>query len=225
MNLDPATRLARRPAQRTGPVVCSLLGRDWDVLRGVHCPADDFSTAYFTAHLPYGPGPFLEMGCGAGVTAITAALQGSSQVMAVDVSAAAVRNTELNARRHGVADTVRAVHSDLFTDVPAGEYDVIFWNSSFVDAPAPEGLPADLARIVFDPGYSLHRRYLHEAQQFLPPCGRLLLGFGSLGNHDLLERLAGEAGLRPVVRDSVTVPGPARLGYSLIELVRTGGAG
>ncbi|MER5266924.1 methyltransferase [Actinosynnema sp. NPDC002837] len=220
MNLDLATRLARRPAERTGPIVCSLLGREWDVLDGVHCPTDDFSTAWFTFRLPYGPGPFLEMGCGAGVTAVTAALKGSSHVTAVDVNASAVRNTELNARRHGVADTVHTVHSDLFAEVPAGEFDIIFWNSSFVDAPAPEGVTEDLARIVFDPGYLIHRRYLREARDFLSPRGRLLLGFGSLGNQDLLGRIADEAGLRTEVLDTVTVPGPARLEYSLLEFVR-----
>ncbi len=224
MNLDPATRLARLPAERTGHIVCSLLGREWDVLDGVHCPTDDFSTACFTSRLPYGPGAFLEMGCGTGVTAVTAALKGSAQVTAVDLSPAAVLNTELNARRHGVAETVHAIHSDLFTDVPAGEFDVIFWNSPFVDAPMPEGVPEDLARIVFDPGYLIHRRYLHEAQDFLSPRGRLLLGFGSMGNRDLLGRIADEVGLRTEVLDSVTVSGPVRLEYLLLEFVRVGSA-
>jgi methylase of polypeptide subunit release factors len=217
---DAAMHLVRCPAERIGPVVCSLAGREWDVLEGVHNPADDFSTAYFTSRLPYGTGTFLEMGCGAGVTAVTAALRGSARVAAVDVNPAAVHNAALNAHRHGVAGTVSAVCSDLFTEVPAGEFDMIFWNSSFVDAPTPEDVPEHLAQIVFDPGYRFHRRYLLEAQGFLSPGGRLLLGFGSLGNQVLLRQLAEEAGLGIKALGSVTLPGPARLEYSLLEFVR-----
>ncbi|WP_028049610.1 class I SAM-dependent methyltransferase [Cellulomonas sp. URHD0024] len=218
MSLDLAAGLVRRNAARTGPTVCTLNGRDWDLFEGVFSPTDDFSTAFFTARMPYGTGTFLEMGCGAGVTAVTAALRGCTRVMAVDVSAAAVRNTALNARRHGVADSVSALQSDLFDDVPAGEFDVVFWNSAFVDEPTPAGLPAELANTVFDSGYVVHRRFLQQAPEFLSAGGRLLLGFSSLGNEALLRQLAHEAEFDVEELDSLR--GPARITYSLLELVR-----
>ncbi|MET8448708.1 50S ribosomal protein L11 methyltransferase [Streptomyces sp. NPDC005209] len=58
------------------------------------------------------------MGCGAGVTAVTVALNGCSRVCALAISPAAVENAGLNAVRHGVSDRVTVLRSDLLSGIP-----------------------------------------------------------------------------------------------------------
>jgi ribosomal protein L11 methyltransferase len=57
--------------------------------------------------IPPGGGPFVDLGCGSGVLAITAAKLGFSPVLALDNDAAAVRAAAENADRNGVRVEVR----------------------------------------------------------------------------------------------------------------------
>ena len=203
--------------------------REWDLLPGVFAPTYCVSTGFFTESIPFPPGcSFLEVGCGAGVTAVSAATRGCARVAATDISAPAVENTRLNAARHGRAERIKLYHGDLFGGLPPRErFDVIFWNSPFID-PGPEARgsaePAgddpreQLRQAVFDPGYRAHQRYFTEAGARLTAAGRLLLGFSDLGDHDTLRRLAAESGYRiSVLRDSGDL---ARgVTYQLLELV------
>ena len=71
--------------------------------------------------------------------------------------------------------------SDLFGALSAGErFDVIYWNSNFVEAPQDFVNASDLHHAFFDPGYDTHRRYLLQAPYHLTERGRLLLGFSDL---------------------------------------------
>jgi release factor glutamine methyltransferase len=133
IGFDRGSDLMRRHlAGRTGPTQFTLMGRDWDLLDGVFNPSYTPVTRLFSEHLPYPrDGSFLEMGCGAGVTAVVAALSGCRSVTALDISEAAVANTKLNAVRHGVADTVQVELNALFDALaPDERLDVIFWNSN-----------------------------------------------------------------------------------------------
>src|SRR5438105_9367730 len=132
-----AEYLMRRNAEdRTRPCRFSLLDREWTLLDDVFSPALTPVTELFTAWIPYPKGGrFLEMGCGAGVTAVVAALSGCREVTAVDIGASAVQNTRVNAAQHGVADRMRVLHGDLFDPLDPGDrYDMIFWNSNFTEA-------------------------------------------------------------------------------------------
>src|SRR5688500_4305088 len=65
------------------PAEFRLLEREWDLLPGVFAPIYTPGTELFTSWLPYPVGgDFLEVGCGAGVTAVMAALAGCRQVTA-----------------------------------------------------------------------------------------------------------------------------------------------
>ncbi|MFD0392346.1 methyltransferase domain-containing protein [Streptomyces nogalater] len=165
-------------------------------------------------------GGFLEVGSGTGVVAVTAALGGCARVTALDISPEAVENTRRNAARHGVADRVRTLRSDLFSALDADDrYDTVFWNSSFIDPPEGHVQETDLHRAIFDPGYEAHRTYLTQARRHLRPGGRLLLGFSNLGNDERLRSLADEAGLTiRLLNTSGTslVPG---VEYRLLELL------
>jgi release factor glutamine methyltransferase len=190
--------LKRHLACDDEPTEFTLMGRTWLLLGGVFNPSYTPVTQLFSEHLPYPPGgSFLEMGCGAGVTAVIAALSGCRTVTALDISPAAVANTKLNAARHGVADTVRVAQSDLFSALaPDERFDMIFWNSNFAEPPDGFVNETDLHHAFFDPGYTAHRRFVREAPGRLTERGRLLLGFCSIGNADRLAQECAEAGLR-----------------------------
>ncbi|HTZ42547.1 MAG TPA: class I SAM-dependent methyltransferase [Jatrophihabitans sp.] len=199
-----------------------LLGRQWDLADGVFAPNLTPVTQTFTEWLPFPVGgSFLEVGCGAGVTAVSAALAGCARVAALDISAAAVANTEQNAARHGVADRVQVLHSDLFDALPAGStFDLIFWNSNFAEPPDGFTNDTDLQHAFFDPGYAAHDRYLAEGPDRLAPDGRLLLGFSDIGSRQRLEDAAAARGLRLDLLESRDGRPAAPVVFQLLEISR-----
>ncbi|SEG83602.1 Methyltransferase small domain-containing protein [Thermomonospora echinospora] len=190
----------------------TLMDREWEQLDGVVGGQYNQATGLFAAWLPVDSArTFLEMGCGCGIAAVTAALRGCPAVTALDINPAAVRTTELNARRHGVRDRVRALESDLFGALgPDERFDMIFWNSPFIEAPPERVLGSFLEYHFFDPGYQMHRRFLAEAPDRLAEGGRLFLGFSeAMGDRVHLEKIADAAGLRCRTHRQETFPVPA----------------
>jgi precorrin-6B methylase 2 len=175
----------------------AMLGRSWTLLPGVFAPVHTASTELFSRWLPFpAGGAFLEIGSGAGVTAVTAALSGCAHVTALDISSAAVRNTEANAQRHGVSDRVRVLKSDLFGALDGGErYDVIYWNSNVIDAPPEFEYLDELQWAFFDRDYATHSEFLRQGPALLAPGGRMFLGFNTLGNKERLRIMADGLGL------------------------------
>lgn len=200
----------------------TLLDRTWDLLEGVFSPTYTPVTELFSSWLPYPPGgTFLEMGSGAGVTAVVAAQSGCRSVTALDISAAAVENTRRNIERHKVGDTVRALHSDLFSALgPDERFDLIYWNSNFAEAPDDFVNETDLHHSFFDPSYDAHRRFAQEAPGHLTESGRLLLGFSSIGNSELLADICAQACLAvDVLRAERRSPDPeTTMEFQLLEL-------
>ena len=226
MTADPMTAGAaltdRHGAIEGRPDEFFLLGRSWTLLPGVFAPVHTASTELFTSWLPYpAGGAFLEIGSGAGVTAVTAALAGCARVTALDISTAAVANTRANAERHGVAERVRVLKSNLFDALdPAERYDVIYWNSNVIDAPPEFEYLDELQWAFFDRDYATHSRFLSQGPKLLAPGGRMFLGFNTLGNKERLRVLADRNGLEPATyrRRSGTVAGIA-VELSLLELL------
>jgi len=176
----------------------TLLDREWDQLGTVFGGEFMQATAFFTTWLPLSDGgSFLEMGCGSGVTAVMAALHGCTPVLAVDINPAAAQNVDLNAERHGVADRVRAVTSDLFRELDATDrFDTIYWNSNFIEGPPGDGTASYFEASVFDPGYRAHREFLRTAPAHLNDGGSIFLGFSEMvGDLALIRELADKAGL------------------------------
>src|SRR5262245_56717962 len=94
-----------KAAEKAGNQDFLLLDREWDLLPGVYSPTYSQATRFAAEHLPYPlGGAMLERGCGSGAIAVHAALSGCEAVTAVDIVAAAVANTRLNADRHGVGE-------------------------------------------------------------------------------------------------------------------------
>jgi release factor glutamine methyltransferase len=187
----------------------------------VFSPVDTPITEFFTTWLPYPlGGSLLEIGCGTGVTSVYGLRMGCDHVVAIDINEAAVENTRQNADRHGVSDRISVRHGDLYDALGTDErFDVIYWNSSFIDAPDDHVFESDLDHAYFDPGYRVHRRYLQGAASHLRAGGRLLLGFSSLGNWDELRRACSEAGLEPRVLRSELTHIESVIDFQLLELV------
>ncbi|WP_171166387.1 methyltransferase [Streptomyces sp. I05A-00742] len=176
----------------------SLLDREWIQFGDVFAGESKLASTLFTSWLPLTAGTsFLEMGCGSGVTAVMAALHGCAPVTAVDINPSAVDNVRANAERHGVGDKVRALRSDLFKSLDAHDkFDIIYWNSPFVESPADNTSPSYAEAAVFDPGYTAHREFLRTAPDHLTDSGTVYLGYSRIaGNIGLLEQFAESAGL------------------------------
>lgn len=207
------------------PATFRLLGLEWDLLPGVYAPHLTQSAALYAEWLPYPVhGSFCEVGSGCGYLAVTAALRDCGHVTALDVSAAAARNTRMNAVRHGVADRVRVGHGDMFAPLGGDDrFDLIFWNSNFVEAPAAERVDGELERAFFDPGYGAHEAYLRDAARHLQPGGRLLLGFTDLGSEDRLTELAARHGWSAgTLRAARCGTAEGQIEYRLVEFRRAG---
>lgn len=214
-----AEDLLRAHRRVTVPTTFRLLGAEWDLLPGVYAPALTRSAALFAEWLPYPvDGSFCEVGCGTGYLAVLAAERGCARVVALDVDPVAAENTRRNALRHGVADRVEVAAGDLFAPLDAADrFDVVFWNSNFIDGVPEGGGENGLAPAFFDDGYATHRRYLADAGAHLAPGGTLLLGFCDLGNRPLLESVAADEGRRPrTVRACTT---PTLIGQMTFELI------
>ncbi len=216
-------RLANAVADAQDEYEC--MGRRFVVQEGVFPPTHFQSTGIFTQHLPYPVGgAFLEIGCGAGVTAVTAALKGCRSVVASDISPAAVANTLANVALHGVSGTVSIRQGDLFDVLRPGErFDTIFWNSNFVFVPEDFEFEGESLRAFCDPGYVAHRRFLREAQRHLNPQGRLLIGFSSQGDERALLRLCQEFGYQSRVLASAYGVGPGAHRYDILTLLPVAG--
>ncbi|MCF6524126.1 50S ribosomal protein L11 methyltransferase [Streptomyces sp. JJ36] len=224
-SLERSERARTRPDR---PRVFTMRGRIWDLLDEVFAPnyspstsvSLEFLGSFDDVELPRS-GSLLEIGSGTGIVAVTAALMGCDRVLASDINPQAVRNTELNARRHGVSGRVRSVHSDLFAALPPHErFDTVFWHSNYVLAPPGFRYRAPQECAYVDPGYEAHRRFLAEAPRWTTPYGAALLHFSSRGDLDTLRRLADETGRRLVQRSRRVIrDGDDRVEHLLFQVV------
>ncbi|MED7951634.1 methyltransferase [Kitasatospora sp. NPDC058201] len=218
---DVARALQHALAGDDLPDTFTLLGREWSLHRGVWPSTLSAATEVMASVVPYPrDGSFLEVGCGTGVIAVTAALSGCASVTALDVNEKAVANTVANAERHGVGDRVRALHSDMYTALdPLSRFDTIFWNVPWTYVEDGFALSSDIHTAVFDPGYRGQARYLAGAHEHLTDGGRLLLGTAHLGDRERLDVLAGEAGLRiDMLRKVRRIEEVGVMEYHLLEL-------
>lgn len=197
-------KILEKSQRETQPYLIPMLGQEFVVFPGVFSPKYLGSTRVFTEHIAYRPGEsFLEVGCGTGITAVTAAQRGAGRVVALDLSAEAVANTRANAERHGVAHLLDARVSDIFSALRPGErFDTIYWNMPFIYVEPGYDYRSELERAIFDPGYELTRSFLRDAPARLKDEGRVLAGFADFGDEGAFLGLCREVGytLREVTR-------------------------
>jgi release factor glutamine methyltransferase len=198
------------------PYEVDIFGKPVIVLPEVWSPAYDWSSRFYVEHFPDVSGrSFLEIGCGTGVIALFAGLNGATRVVATDINPVAVDNAKRNFARFEIANAEARV-SDLFEQVP-GRFDVVTWN-----APYHGAAPGDmLERGCTDENYADIRRFIAEVSDHLTPGGIVVFGFSESGDLPLIRRLIAEAGF--TVRRELS---DWREGYNcmLFELVLYAGA-
>jgi len=99
--------------------------------RGVYLPSDD-SFLLADSIPPCNCEIALDMGCGSGIQAINLALKGARSVIAADINARALKDTEMNAARFGLSPRISAVRSDLFSALRGRKFDIIAFNPPYV---------------------------------------------------------------------------------------------
>ena len=176
---------------------------------------------FFTRSLTFDAGErVLELGCGAGVTAVLAARAGS-RVTAVDIVPECVEATRENAVLNGVADRIEVRLGDCYAPVAGLTFDLICSNPP--QMPTPPGRDRDDPVAVADnggpDGWNVLDNVIKGAPVHLRPGGRLVFTlFGFLGPKRALQKIE-EAGLIPeiIAREAQVFP---RIGYERIEYLR-----
>lgn len=148
----------------------------------------------------------LDLGSGSGVNTVFVAPR-VREVVAVDIAAAAVRNTEENCRRHGLTN-VTARQGDMFKGLK-GKFDLILANPPYIS----EEFEAEEAQ--FATSVRFLPTLFREAPKHLSKDGRLLVQF-PMWHRARLEALAAANGLELVsVRRTAAKP----LGLFLLSLL------
>ncbi len=127
----------------------------------------------------------LDLGCGSGVGSVFCAPK-AREVIAVDISLPAVRNTEENCRIHGLKN-VKVIQSDMFSRVE-GKFDIILANSPYIE----DDFEAE------EQQFATSRKYLPalfaQVSDYLADNGRLVIQFPSK-SRSRIEKLAAQHGL------------------------------
>ncbi len=130
-------------------------------------------------------GRVLDMCTGGGCIAIAMAkYMDKCEVDAVDLSVDALEYAARNVERHGVADRVRLVQSDLFTELGGVKYDLIVSNPPYVSAEVFENLPAEYraepsgALVCGEDGLDIVLKILDASPGYLKPGGILVVEVG-----------------------------------------------
>jgi release factor glutamine methyltransferase len=143
-----------------------------------------------------GPAPrtIVDVGTGSGCLAIVLAREvPGARVLATDISAAALAVARRNARRHGVAERIRFVRTDLLAGV-APIADLIVSNPPYVPRGGARsgevaGYETEEALFGGRDGFEIVRRLLADAGRCLAPGGRMVFEFGD-GQEDDARQIA-----------------------------------
>lgn len=148
----------------------------------------------FGGLLKNSPKRILDMCTGSGCIAIACAEQfPEAEVDAVDLSFEALDVAEFNIERHQLTHRVFPIQSDLFTQLPQDQYDLIVTNPPYVDQDDIEDMPEEfrhepmLALEAGEDGLVLVKRILAQAGEYLTKNGVLICEVGNSMVH-LIEQ-------------------------------------
>jgi len=172
-------RIEGKPTQQiTGKQ--EFYGRDFRVTPDVLIPRPE-TEHVIEAALACNAQDIVDVGTGSGAIAITLALETKARVTATDISSAALRVAEDNARRLNA--NVRFLECDL---VPEGSFDLVVSNPPYIaltDKPKLQREVRDhepeLALYGGEDGLDIYRRLIPEAARVLKPYGWLVMEIGS----------------------------------------------
>ena len=159
----------------------------------------------------------IDVGTGSGAIAVTLAKQlPRAMLMASDISVEALAVARANAERHGVAERIRFIESDLFAAGGCGgPWDLIVSNPPYVREDEFVGLPRDVrdyepreALVAGPRGVEVIERLAAAAAERLAPGGWLLVEAGPTVAAEVEAALAAAAGLelQPTLKDLAGLP-------------------
>jgi release factor glutamine methyltransferase len=159
-----------------------------------------------------GPVAIADVGTGSGILAVCAAkLLPRARVTAIDVSPAALAIARRNAEKHGVAERITLVESNLFAAVPPdGRFHYVLSNPPYVTTAEMADLPADVRD--HEPHVALHAGpqgtdvivpLVAQAAERLLPGGMLFIEVSPMIAGRVEQIVAGTPNLdlRPTIRD------------------------
>ena len=162
-------------------------------------PVAELIESQFEPLLKQYPGRILDMCAGGGCIGIACALKfQKAQVDLVDISEASLTLAKENIDRHGTSSRVRAIQSNLFTEL-GGRYDLIVANPPYVSTEEMLTLPAEYRHEPAhglecdEEGLALPLAILRAAENFLNEDGLLILEVGN--SADRLQRRVGDVPL------------------------------
>lgn len=157
-------------------------------------PIGELIMQKFAGLIDHEPKRILDMCTGSGCIAIACAQQFlEAKVDAVDLSLDALDVAQINIERHGLAERVFPISSDLFNDIPQDKYDLIVTNPPYVDEEDLDDMPQEFH---FEPemslgsgadGLDITKRILAQAADYLTDNGVLVCEVGNSMVH-LIEQ-------------------------------------
>lgn len=136
----------------------------------------------------------LDIGTGSGCISVSIAYNSDrALITAVDISKNALKTARHNAGKHGVAERIRFIESDLFTEVKKQKFDVIVSNPPYIETGIIPSLQAEVKEhepiLALDggkDGLDCIRRIIKEAHCYLKPDGFIALEVG----HEQAQKVA-----------------------------------
>ena len=157
-------------------------------------PIGELIMQKFAGLIDHEPKRILDMCTGSGCIAIACAQQFlEAEVDAVDLSLDALDVAQINIERHGLAERVFPISSDLCNDIPQDKYDLIVTNPPYVDEEDLDDMPQEFH---FEPemslgsgtdGLDITKRILAQAADYLTDDGVLVCEVGNSMVH-LIEQ-------------------------------------
>ncbi len=177
--------------QKYGPHKVSVLGNSYEISENVFNPKFYFTSRFMAEHIHVNPdNTVLDVGTGAGIQAITAALT-ALKVVAVDINPEAVKFARKNSRINGVESRVTVLEGNLFSPLKQGDrFDVILFTPPYM-----EGRPETyFDHALYDPDKSIAKRFFSEARNFLNNDGYVQMIYSSLADPGSALQSARELG-------------------------------
>lgn len=193
--VDPHTQaLINQIESAKEKYIARYRGIDWEVFPKVFFPLSDSSLIDgITGEdiRDYNGKRVLDVGSGTGIMSVIAGLSRAKEVVAVDINEDAVRNTRANVKRYNLQEKVKVLQSDLFQKID-GDFDVIIGYLPLVSHEITE----DWQRAIFDPDFSLHKRFFRDVERHLKPAGIIKMVHSSKGDVPFFESLIYKNGFK-----------------------------
>jgi len=166
---------------------CLLKGLTLEILPGVFHPGLFFSSrllADYLETLPLSGSTVLEIGSGSGFISLVAAQKGA-YVTSIDITAAAVENTQINAAKNRL--TLQIMRSDLFLNLPFQTFDWIFINPPYYPRTAVN--PQDFAWYCGE-GHEYFARLFKDLKPHLKTQGQAVMVLSEVCDLPAIMQLA-----------------------------------